>query len=233
MKPRTKHVLRQAAICLPIALAAGWTIAGTIIPLMGEHFWTGAMYVMITAICFDIVLKMIYPKFAWTRPYEPPASDPNDPKRINFIDVGPKPGTTYPSEQELMKFCGPDENLRKMYLAEWRKINVRPWVDGIDDTWLTKTLAERQADNEEFRKLFFGDWVPKHPIHRYASSPRLEDLLVEIDKLGYGDEVFNELQNQPHLDPYLLTNILINFITMVKVNPNEKAIFKPFPETHA
>jgi len=236
MKPRTKHVLRQAAICLPIALAAGWGIAFTIIPLMGEHFWTGAMYVMITAICFDILLKMIYPKFAWTRPYEPPASDPNDPKRINFINVGPKPRTTYPSEQELMKFCGNDGELRAKYLKAWREANLKSWNLHHDRDWMVRHLdyAANYEEQERMRRLFLGVWEPKHPLYRYSSDEYLDRVFEQIEQIGYADIVFKELEQQPvPIDPDLLYDILRNFIIMVRVNPNEKAIFKPFPETHA
>lgn len=253
MKPRTKHVLRQAAICLPVALAAGWGIALTIIPLMGEHFWTGAMYVMITAICFDIFLKMVYPKFAWTRPYEPPAFDFDDPKRINFINVGqgasaemlfpticvapetPLP-KNWPTEEELMKFCGDDEELRGLYYAAWRKANLKSWNLHHDKDWMVRHLdyAANYEEQERMRKLFLGVWEPKHPLYRYSSDEYLERTFEQIEQLGYADVVFRELEQQPvPIDPDLLYDILRDFIIMVRVNPNEKAIFKPFPETHA
>lgn len=253
MTPRTKHALRQAAICLPIALAAGWGIAGTIIPLMGDHFWTGAMYVMITAICFDIFLKMVYPKFAWTRDYEPPTFDFDDPKRINFINVKQDqhaemlfpticvtPAETsprlWPSEEELMKFCGKDEGLRAKYYKAWREANRMSWHLHHDRDWMVRHLdyAANYEEQERLRKLYLGVWEPKHPLYRYAREEYLERVFEQIEQIGYADEVFKELEQQPvPIDPDLLYDILRNFIIMVRVNPNEKAIFKPFPETHA
>lgn len=234
MTPRTKHNLRQGAICIPVALAVGWGIAGTIIPLMGVHFWTGAMYVMITAICFDIFLKMIYPKFAWTRPYEPPTFDFDDPKRINFTNI--KPRTLLPTEQELMKFCGPDEKLRAMYIEEWRKANIKSWNLHQDKDWMVRHLdyAANYEEQERMRKLLLGVWEPKHQIFRYASVPYIEKLCKEIVDLGYADEVVKELETQPSpIREDLLIDIFRDLIYMIRANPNEKAIFKPFPETHA
>ena len=194
------------------------------------------MYVMLTAICFDIFLKMVYPKFAWTRDYEPPASDPNDPKRINFINVDPKPRTTYPSEQELMKFCGNDGELRAKYLKAWREANLKSWNLHHDRDWMVRHLdyAANYEEQERMRRLFLGVWEPKHPLYRYSSDEYLDRVFEQIEQIGYADIVFKELEQQPvPIDPDLLYDILRNFIIMVRVNPNEKAIFKPFPETHA
>lgn len=275
MRPRTKHNLRQAAICIPIALAAGWGIAGTIIPRMMDHFWTGAMYVMITAICFDILLKRIYPKFAWTRPYEPPTFDFDDPKRINFtgmqtvsrawrpgdpseqlfktvvigfdevVEMQRKSNTEpedqlipklWPSEEELMKFCGKDEGLRAKYYKAWREANRMSWHLHHDKDWMVRHLdyAANYEEQERMRKLLLGVWEPKHQIFRYASVPYIEKLCKELVDLGYADEIVKELETQPSpISPDLLEDIFLDFIYMVRANPNEKAIFKPFPETHA
>jgi hypothetical protein len=266
MKQRNKHLLRQASICIPIALAAGWSIPSVIMPLMEDHFWTAALYVMLTATCFDMTAGMIYPKFAWTRNYEPPTFDFNDPKRCNFggiqhisrahrmgassehlfptIVVGyeevinqssPIP-RLWPSEEELMKFCGDDPDLRDKYYKAWREANLKSWNLHNDRDWMVRHLdyATNYEEQERMRKLFLGVWEPKHPLYRYASTEYLERVFEQIEQIGYADVVFKELEQQSvPIDPDLLYDILREFILMVKVNPNEKAIFKPFPETHA
>jgi hypothetical protein len=211
------------------------------------------MYVMLTAICFDTFFKMVYPKFAWTRPYEPPTFDFNDPKRCNFINVQPR--TLFPTEAELLKFCGKDMELRGKYIEAWRKANLKSWDSGLDAEWLKQKLAEGPERHELFRKMYEGDWtvlrgyqdtksgrIPFELVTpavlakllRYATTPDLSHLFDKIFELGYGEAVLAELEQQPvPIDPDLLYDILREFIIMVKVNPNEKAIFKPFPETHA
>lgn len=211
MTPRTKHNLRQGAICIPIALAAGWSIAGTIIPRMGDHFFTAVLYVMLTAICFDMFLKMVYPKFAWTRPYEPPTFDFDDPKRVNFTSV-----------QTVSRAHRPGRSSEHIF----------PTVV-VDYDWFAMQ-QERREEQERLQKELFGGWPDRHPIHSYATIPYTAALCQQIEELGYADEVVKELESQPRrIHEDLLIDIFRDLIFQLRTRPHEKVIFKSLPETHA